>query len=201
MDRIVLFKIASLHARTSPDSGLSLRIAKDEVQTGTIVAHLDDRAAPPANFGLIDLETGAIKLQWAVTAELPIVADAFAGGTVAREHSAPVRVALEESGQVLEDDSGFSVKGTGRIEPGSLLGKSMIPLHVNLVKILPDGRVKTFSRALSGSGLVRCAFVSESSYLDLGLPKSLGGGKQRLNVVGGFSLQPVMTLPGTKTTR
>jgi hypothetical protein len=194
MDPIVLFKIGSLHARTVQEDGLKIRHRGREVSTGTIVAHLDDTAEIPANMGMVDLATGTIQLRWGVIAALPLLADAFASGSVAAKESAPVRATLEETGRVLEDGSAFDVKGTGRIGPGSLLSPARIMAHNNIVKILVDGRAATMRRALAAGNVVRCAFVPESSTLDLALPKSLGGGTQRLNLAGGFSLVPVMTL-------
>jgi hypothetical protein len=201
MDPIVLLKIKSLHARTSPETGLKIRQRGREIAAGTIVAHLDDSAEVPANMGMIDLATGTIQLRWAVIATLPFMADAFASGSIPQKESSPLRASLEESGQVLDDGSGFNVQGTGKIAPGSVLGKSSIALHNNVVELLGNGGKATSIRALAAGEVVRCVLVPNSSYLDVALAKSLGGGTQRLNLVGRFLLAPVMILQRPEPTK
>jgi hypothetical protein len=201
MDPIVLLKIKSLNARTSPETGLKIRPPGSEIRTVTIVAHLDDSAEVPANMGMIDLATGTIQLRWAVIAKLRFMADAFASGSRSQKESSPLRASLEESGQVLDDGTGFNVQGTGKIAPGSVLGKSTIALHNNAVKLVGDGRAVTSIRALAAGEVVRCALVPDSSYLDVALSKSLGGGTQRLNLVGRFLLVPVMILQRPEPTK
>jgi hypothetical protein len=201
MDPIVLLKIKSLHARASEATGLTIRQKGREVFTGTIVAHLDDSAESPANMGMIDLATGSIQLHWAIIATLPFMADAFASGAISQKESALLRASLEESGQVLDDGSGFNVHGTGKIGPGSVLSSAKIVLHNNFVKILEYSRTVTLGSALAAGDVVRCAIVPDSSFLDIALPKSLGGGTHRLNLVGGFLLVPVMSLERPERTK
>jgi hypothetical protein len=198
---IVLFKIESLHARTVQETGLTIRQRGTEIVTGTIIAQLDDSAAFPTNLALVDLSTGAIQLRWAIIAALPLLADAFASGSLAAKDSSPVRATLDETGQVLDDGSGFQVKGTAQIKPGSLLSAADITLHNNLVQITTEGRKSTSVSALASGAGVRCTLVPESSYLDVTLPKSMGGQSQRLNLVGGFRLVPVMTLAPPQPTK
>jgi hypothetical protein len=204
MDQIVLLKIESLHARVVQEAGLKLRQKRREFFTGSIAAHLDEKADPPANLGLINLTTGAIHLRWAIIATLPVTADALAAGQVSQKESGPLRVSFDEVGQVLEDGAGFDATGGGQIAPGSLLSSANLESQHNLVRTIPDARkMVPLTRALASGKSVRCALIPES-YLDLTLPKSLGGGTQRLNLVGAFVLVPVMTLggrEGTKRTR
>ena len=201
MDSIVLLKIKSLHVRVSQENGLTLRPKGREINTGTIVACLDDSAASPANMGMIDLATGTIQLNWAVIVTLPFTADAFAIGLISQKESDLVRASFEESGQVLDDGSGFDVKGTGKISLGSVLSSAKIPLHNNVIDIRGDGRTRTLVSDLAAGKVLRCALVTESCYVDVALPKSLGGGTQRLNLVGGFLLVPVMILERPERTR
>jgi len=198
MDPVVLFKIGSLHARSVEQNGIKFRYRGREFFTGTIVAHLDDSAEVPDNLGIVDLASGAIKLRWALIVGVPFLADAFASGSLSQKDAGPTRVALEETGRVLDDGSGFSVKGTGRVGPGSFFSPAKVAAHVNLVQIHPGGTGTTMQRGITSGSAIRCAFVSESCYLDIALPKSLGGGSQRLNLVGGFFLLPLMTLPRTE---
>jgi hypothetical protein len=198
---IVLFKIESLHARTVQETGLTIRQRGLEIVTGTIIAHLDDSAAFPTNMALVDVATGAIQLRWGIIAALPFSADAFASGTLSQKDSSPVRATLDETGQVLDDGSGFQVKGTAQINPGSLLSAARITFHNNFVKIATEGRKSTSVSALASGSGVRCTLVPESSYVDVSLPKSLGGASQRLNLVGGFRLVPVMTLARPEPTK
>jgi hypothetical protein len=201
MDQIVLLKIESLHARVVQEAGLKLRQKRREFFTGSIAAHLDEKADPPANLGLINLTTGAIHLRWAIIATLPVTADAFAAGQVSQKESGPLRVSFDEVGQVLKDGCGFDANGGATIAPGSLLGSATIKLHSNEVRTIPDEPPMT--RALANGNPARCALIP-SSYLDLTLPSSLGGGTQRLNLVGAFVLVPVLSLggrAGTKRTR
>jgi hypothetical protein len=193
MGPIVLMKIGSLHARSVQETGLKLRSRGREFFSGTVVATLDESAEFPANTGLIDLATGTIQLRWGIMVALPFMADAFASGSVSVKESAPLRVSFEEVGQVRKDGSGFDVEGTGQVCPGTMLSSVDIPLQNNLITILPEPRKKTLANALTAGDVIRCALVRES-YLDVVLPKSLGGGTQRLNLVGGFLLTPVMTL-------
>jgi len=193
MGPIVLMKIGSLHARSVQEAGLKLRSRGREFSSGTVVATLDESAEFPANTGMIDLATGTIQLRWGIMVGLPFMADAFASGSVSLKESAPLRVSFEEVGKVREDGSGFDVKGTGQVCPGTMLSSVDIPLQNNLITILPEPRKKTLANALTAGDVIRCALVPES-FLDIVLPKSLGGGTQRLNLVGGFLLTPVMTL-------
>lgn len=192
MDPTLLLRIGSLHARSVQETGLKIRRQGHEFYTGTIVACLDESAPFPANVGLVNLATGDIHLRWAVIAALPFMADAFASGSIAHKESAPLRVSFEEVGKVGADGCSFDVEGTGKICPGSLLSSAEIILQNNLIRIHPEPRKKTLSSILSGGDAVRCALAPES-FLDVALPKNLGGGTQRLNLVGGFLLTPVMT--------
>jgi hypothetical protein len=189
----LLLKIESLHARSVQEAGLKIRHRGREIHTGTIVATLDDSAAFPANVGMIDLDTGTIHLRWGIIAMLPFMADAFASGAISVKESKTFRVSFEEAGQVLEDGNGFDVQGTGQLCPGTLLSSADIGFQNNLVRIHPEPRKKTLHALLSAGDSVRCALLPES-YLDITLPKSLGGGTQRLNLIGGFLLIPVLTL-------
>jgi hypothetical protein len=198
MDRIVLFKIGTLHARSVQERGLKVRHRGRETFTGPMMAHLDDRAEVPANLGLLDLTTGTIRIQWAVLATVPFLADAFAGGHVTAKDNAALRVSLEESGRILDDGSGFSVKGQGEVGPGSVFSRATIPLHANLITIPTGGLATALERARATGDGVHCTMVPESSHLDIALPRSLGGGTQRLHLMGGFTLLPLMTLTGTE---
>src|SRR5579871_1174293 len=120
MDQIVLLKIESLHARVVQEPGLKFRLKQKEVHTGTIAAHLDDTAPPPANLGLLNVTTGTIRLRWAIVATLPVLADAFASGLISQKESGLLRVSFDESGQIPEDGSGFDATGGGSVSPGSL---------------------------------------------------------------------------------
>jgi hypothetical protein len=182
-----------MHARCVQESGLKFRYRGREVNTGTVVATLDDGAPFPANVGLVNLDTGTIQLRWAIVAMLPFMADAFAAGDIQAKESAPLRVAFEEFGQIKEDGCGFDVEGTGEVCAGSVLSPALIPGQNNYIRVLTEPKKKTFSSLLAAGDPIRCALAAES-YLDVVLPKSLGGGTQRLNLVGGFLLTPVMTL-------
>jgi hypothetical protein len=194
MEPIVLLKIKCLHVRSQQPEGMKIRHQGSEIQTGPIFAHLDESAHAPANTGVIDLATGTIRLRWAVIATLPFLVDAYAMGALSQNESAPVRVKLDESGHVSPDGSGFTVKGTGQIEPGSILSEATIPTHQNPIAAVGTGDTAQFGPALAAGDAVRCTFVSKSATLAVKLPKSLGGSTQRLNLVGGFLLVPIMTL-------
>ena len=56
----------------------------------------------------------------------------------------------------------------------------------------------TLKRAFTHGDPVRCVLVPDSCYLDITLPKALGGGSQRLSLVGGFTLLPLVTLRRTE---
>jgi hypothetical protein len=201
MEPIVLLKIKSLHARSVQQDGLKIRYQGSDIRTGPIVAYLDDSAEMPANTGLIDLATGAIRLRWAVIATLPFLADAYAKGAIPQKDSAPVRAKLDECGQVSADGSGFNVKGTGEIDPGSVLSGGIIPDHQNPVLAVAAGGTAKIGAALKAGDAVRCTFVSESASLTIKLPKSLGGGTQHVNLAGGYLLVPVMTLERPTATK
>jgi hypothetical protein len=194
MESIVLLQITSLLARCLPESGLMIRQRGIEIMTGPIVASLDESAPIPANTGIVDLATGAIRLQWAVIATLPFLADAFASGTLSPKDSAPVRATFDESGRALDDGSGFDVKGKGRISPGSILSAATVPAHQNPFGFVGIDSLAKFGAALNAGNAVRCAFASGSAVVDLKLPKALGGGTQRLTLTGGFVLAPLLTL-------
>jgi hypothetical protein len=193
MDSVVLLKIESLNAGGVQQSGLIIQQAGVEIPTGPIVAVLDDSAAIPANTALLNVTSGAIRLRWAVIATFPFTANAFAQGAIAPKNSAPVRVTLDESGQLLDDASGFAVNGTGQIGPGSVLSAAKIPAHQNLVTFVV-GDSFNLGRAVLAGATLQCTFVPDFSIVQVKLPKSLGGGTQSLNLTGGFLLVPVLTL-------
>jgi hypothetical protein len=196
MDQIVLLKIESLHARVVQQDGLKLRQKGREFFTGTIAAYLDESADPPANLGLINLTTGAIRLRWAIVATLPILADAAAAAEIPLKESGPLKVTFDEVGEVPEDGFGFNATGGGEIAPGSLLSAAKVLTQSNGFRMLPiKGKKTPILRAIAGGMSVGCALIPEST-LEVALPKSLGGGKQCLNLVGGFTLVPIMTLAG-----
>ena len=200
MDTVLLLKIESLHARTVEEQGLQLRIGGHNLFTGPVVAHLDSNAAMPANCGMLNLNTGRIRLHWGVIATIPFAADAFVEGFTSPEDSSPMKISFEEEGSLLKDDSGFDAIGPGRISPGSLLSHVRIPIQPNFVKMIPTskGRDKDkLSVTLARGETARCIFLPKS-YLDLKLPATLGGGTQRLHLTGGFFLVPVMTLQQPK---
>jgi hypothetical protein len=191
MDHVVLVQIESLHARVVQEAGIKLRYKRREFFTGSIAAHLDEKADPPANLGLINLNTGAIRLRWAIIATLPVMADAVASGQVPQKETGLLRVSFDEVGQILKDGSGFDAAGGARILPGSLLGSATIAAHSNTFRLIRDEPPMT--RAIANGNSVRCALMPES-YLDLNLPSSLGGETQRLNLVGACVLVPVLSL-------
>jgi hypothetical protein len=198
VDQIVLLKIESLHARVVQEAGLKLRRGGHEFYTGTIAAILDATADPLANLGLLNLSTGLIHLRWAIIATLPIMADASAAGEVLQKESAPLRVSFDEIGEVAKNGYSFDAMGGGEIAPGSLLSSATISSQNNRMRTIPVGGKKiSLNRALAKGDSVRCALIPES-YLDIVLPKPLGGGKHRLNLVGGFVLAPLLTFAGRK---
>jgi hypothetical protein len=201
MDSVILFKLVSLHVRTAQERGLKLRLQKKEFVTGPFVGHLDESAEVPDNLGVIDLTTGAVTVRWAVVATVPLVADFFGGGQLKQVDSDLVRLLLEESGHLLEDGSGFDLRGRGLVRPGSLFSKVKITAHPNLVKLVGVKAGVTVQRALATRDIVRFSFVSEASYLDVVLPGFLGTGTHRLNLVGGFSVVPLMSASGTERSR
>jgi hypothetical protein len=195
MDRVALFRIGSLHARAVQENGLRFRHRGREILTGPVVAQLDDRADPSGNLGLVNLSAGAVRLRWSITVTLPFLADAAAAGLVPEKDGGPLRVRLEESGGVLPDGSGVSVRGTGHVLPGSFFSQAGVAAHANLFKTSGGAPAAALRRAATAGDPVACVLVPEASHLDVALPRSLGGGTQRLNLTGGFSLLPVMTLP------
>jgi hypothetical protein len=204
MDQVSLLKIESLHARVVQEGGLRLRRKRREFLTGTITAHLDESAGPPANLGLVNLTTGAIHLRWAVIVTMPFTADAFAAGQISLKERGMMKVSFDEVGQVLDDGSGFNATGGGAIEPGSPLSSITVDFQSNFVKFVADKpAMASMTRALSHGGPVRCALLPKST-LHLTIPASLGGGTQQLNLVGAFVLVPVIILgpsEGTKRSR
>lgn len=196
MDQIVLLKIESLHARVVQQAGLKFRRQGHEVTTGTIAAHLDETAEPPANLGLINLATGLIRLRWSIIATLPIMADAFAAGEVSPKEIGQLRVSFDEVGEVPQQGDRFNATGGGEIAAGSLLSNAKVMSQSNGFLTNPvKGKKVPLRRALASGKPVACALVPEST-LAIALPKSLGGGTRQLNLVGGFVLTPIMTLGG-----
>ena len=191
MDKLLACRITSLHARTGLDPDSKLRYRRKELDTGAVVAHLDPNAMLPDNLGLINLTTGAIKIRWAVVATLSLLVDASAQGLLPDEEAEPVRLWFEESGKIT--DKGFRVRGNGGILPGSIFSGSSGIACANAAELVSgDG---PFLKKLAGGRPVKLAFVPKSSTLDLAFPSQLGGGTHRLNLVGGFSLIRIMTLP------
>jgi hypothetical protein len=191
MDKLLAFRITSLHARTVLDTDSKLRYRRKELETGAILAHLDSNAKLPDNLGLINLTTGAIKIRWAVVATLSFLIDASAQGILPDEEDEPVRLRFEEFGKVT--DNGFRVRGNGEILPGSIFSGSSGILCANAVELASgDGR---FLKKLASGRPVKLAFVPKASTLDVKFPSQLGGGTHTLNLIGGFSIIEIMTLP------
>jgi hypothetical protein len=193
MDPLVLLQITSLHARTL--GSLKLTIGGKVTEAGPIVASLDPSAGPPANLAMLDLSTRMITLRWCVMAGLPALADMFAG--LPADRSDAVCVTFEETGQVNEDGSGFDAYGGGEVAPGSFLSDAELEFQSNFITF--GGRrpsFKAFSRSVLGGTPVRCVMRPES-FLDFALPSALGGGTHRVNITGGFVLEPAMHLPRT----
>ena len=195
MEPIVLVKIKSLHAQSSGNrTENSLR--QERNRHGPSVACLDDSAAVPANTGMIDLAAGTIRLQWAVIATLPFTGRCLRQRRHLAKDSASVRATLDESGQILDDGSGFRCKGHGTNRPRVCpqCGK-----HSHASKrrprIRPESAVWSTSTLLLPPAIPYGALLCPSlPFLQVKLPKSLGGGTQRLNLMGGFVLVPLMTL-------
>ena len=177
-------------------NGLKIRQKNHDIFTGTIVAHLDEAAKPPANLGLFNLTTGTIRLRWAIIATLPIMADAFAAGQVSQKEIEQLRVSFDEVGEVPEDGYEFEATGGGEIAAGSLLSAAKVLSQSNGFRTFSfKGKKVCLQSALAGGASVGCTLSPEST-LELALPKSLGGGTHRLNLVGGFVLVPIMTIGG-----
>lgn len=193
MDETLLVKIESLHARVVKESGLALKRGGQDFVTGTVSAVLDDAAGPTSNLGVVNLTAGTIQLRWSIVATLPLLADALAAGIVAPRESGAVRVTFEEAGPLLPDGSGFDATGTGSVAPGSMLSGATIYPHTNYVRVAPTqrGRPPHLAKTLAKGQPVRCALLPQS-YVEAGLPKALGGGKHSLNLIGGFTLVPIV---------
>ena len=191
MDKLLAFQIASLHVRTVLDVGSKLRYRRKEFETGTIVAHLDDNAKLPANFGLINVKTGAIKVRWAVIATLPFLVDAADQGLLPEEEDGPIRVWFEETGKVTEN--GFRVRGRGEIGTGSIFSTSSgLTCSNDAESVSGEGG---FLKKLAAGRTVKLAFVPKSSTLEVTFPDQLGGGTHRLSLIGGFSLRRITAVP------
>ena len=193
MDPLVLLQITSLHARTV--GSLKLTICGKVAEAGPIMASLDPSAGPPANLAMLDLATRMITLRWSVIVGLHPLADLFAG--LPADRSDAVTVTFEETGQIHEDGSGFDAYGGGEMGPGSLLSDADMEFQSNFIKFA--GRrpsFKAMGRSLLGGTPLRCVMQPES-FLHITLPSALGGGAHRVNITGGFVLEPAMTLPRT----
>jgi hypothetical protein len=199
MDQIVLLQIESLHARLVRDTGLQLRYKRKDLLTGSITAILDETADPPANLGLLNVTAGTIRLNWAIVATLPFMADATASGLVSEKERGTLKITFDESGKILPNDAGFNATGGGSILPGTVFDGAMLPSQSNFVRV-PGvaSRPVPFSKTLAGGKPVPCALLPES-YLDVVFPPSLGGGTHRVNLTGGFVLTPILTLGPTAT--
>jgi hypothetical protein len=200
MDQIVLLKIESLHARIVHEGGIKLRYKRRDLFTGSIAAVLDETAAPPANLGLLNLTSGAIRLQWSILVTMPFLADAVAGGQVSEKERGLLRITFDESGKMLPNDSGFDATGGGSIGPGSFLSGAKIFFQSNFIRTPPAPGKMPCCKTLASGKSVPCALLPES-YLDVLLPASLGGGEHRLNLTGGFVLVPIMTLDARATSK
>jgi hypothetical protein len=190
MDRILAFRITSLHAGAVLDKASKLRYRRKEFETGSIVAHLDPHATLPANFGLINLATGAIKIRWSVVAALPFLVNAAAQGLLPEEESGPIRIWFEESGRLIKN--GFRVRGHGEILPGSIFADSSEVGCYNWAELVSEG---PFLAKLAAGRPLKLAFVPKFSTMQVTFPNLLGGGTHKLNLAGGFSLIRIMTLP------
>jgi hypothetical protein len=190
MDPLVLLQITSLHARTV--GSMKLTIGGKAIEAGPMVAAIDQSAAAPANLAMLDLSTRMITLRWSVTVGMPALSDMFA--SLPADQSDAVRVSFEETGQVNEDGSGFDAYGSGEIAPGSMMSDVDLPFQSNFIVVPGRRSFKAIGRALLGGTPLRCVMRPES-FLDVTLPSALGGGNHRINLTGGFVLEPAMLLP------
>ena len=190
MSRILLLKMESLVVRTTDYNGLKLRFKGDEISSGVIVGSTDESAAAPGNLGMIDLDSGIIQLSCAAVATLPMMADAVAGGYIPRSQAGPIKLLFNEVGKVREDGSGFDSEGKGTIGPGSFLSSASIPEKNNGVAISAAHGKAHLIQALAAGESAACTILPQS-FIDLKLPRTLGGGTQRLHIMGGFTLVPL----------
>lgn len=194
MDRVQLVKIDSLQARVVQDSGLKFRYKRRDYISGPIVAYLDETAPPPANLGLVNVSTGEIRLSWAIIATIPLTPTALAAGELSDKEGGLLRLTFDETGKLLEDGSGFDAFGGGTIGAGSLFSGARLASQSNFARVSASTK-KTphLGRTLAAGGSVHCVLIPES-FLDVTLPKQLGGGTQRLNLAGVFVLSSVLSL-------
>jgi hypothetical protein len=208
MNEIVVFKITSVHTRSIQETGLKVKHRGREFYTGTVVTCLNDHAQAPDNIGIIDLATGAMKIRWSLIATMPMLADAYARGEVDEQESSPLYVVFEEEGHIHDSDDGFTVNGPGKIQDGSLFSGCIVASDNSGTRILPNTPRSDDSTSPSGrkphrsltqqilhGEPVHFMFEPEFSTVEVAFPVALGGTKQRLNLVGGFSIRPIMTLP------
>ncbi len=194
MERVLLVKIDSLQARAVQDNGLKFRYKRRDFVSGPIVAHLDETASPPANLGLINVSTGEIRLSWAIIATIPLTPAALAAGELSDKEGGLLRMTFDETGKVLEDGSGFDAFGGGTIGSGSLFSGALLASQSNFARVTASTK-KTphLARTLTAGGSVSLVLIPES-FLDVTLPKSLGGETQRLNLTGVFTLSSILAL-------
>jgi hypothetical protein len=224
MTDVVVFKIKTLHARSMQETGLLLRHRDNEFYSGPIVACLDEMAAAPANLGVVDFSTGAIKFHWCTLVTMPFLADAFAENHLPVSEAAPLRVSFEEEGTVVGD--GFVAQGPGWVHGGSIFSHAVVA-SVNNVRRERGGDVQTPPPARRATtderstqvpsadlplvpgvepadimsfrerlfrGNMLQVFTPEMSKVSIALPEALGGGRQYINLRGAFTIDPVLVL-------
>jgi hypothetical protein len=191
MATIVVFQITSLHARTVQQAGLKIRYQGKDYSSGVLAANLDVSAAHPANIGVVNLKTGAIKIRWSAIATVPFLADAAAQGLLSAAESAPVRIWFEESGHVGKNARTFNIKGPGGIHAGSIFSAAPVSC-ANVIAMSGGGG--SFIKKMAAGKRVHCSFDPNQSTIKVKLPAKLGGTSQSQNLIGGFSAEPVLAL-------
>lgn len=189
VDRFVLFKVQNAHVRGVEEAGIRFKYKGRDLNTGPVVAQLD--ASTQDNFGVIDLETGKLKIRWTFLISMPLLSDIYSVGDTLPTNNGYLKAGFEESGYLTYEGKSLQVEGPGWVSDDMGLFDGTIISSTNG----PGPRdAKSLIDDIVTERLIHLPFNPDYSSLNIQLPQSLGGYEQRLHLTGGFAIKKIMSL-------
>ena len=115
----VLFRVTSLYGISK--SGMELPINKSEtIETGPLTITLDPDSETSCNLGIMNLESGRMKVRYGIQIVFPALHQLLAQETEENALLNPPRAVSNNTCTLFDDGKGFMAQGAVEFLPGSL---------------------------------------------------------------------------------
>ena len=115
----VLFRVTSLYGISK--SGMELPINKSEtIETGPLTITLDPDSETSCNLGIMNLESGRMKVRYGIQIVFPALHQLLAQETEENALLNPPRAVSNNTCTLFDDGKGFLAQGAVEFLPGSL---------------------------------------------------------------------------------